>query len=158
MHCRSRLAALTMLWLRCLGCSAAQRVLLCLADTLPTFDRWSKQLEGKGGLRSVVLETAGAVGDSAGAIGAHVQDSLKGLVTMRSFKLHIPPGEILLADATIEVVSKDGTMASLLQSIRERIGVRRNHRRPCTASRAPCAAAGQLDLPQLVLVDCVCLF
>ena len=99
------------------------------AIRMPTFGvcafathRWTKQLEDKGGLRSVVRETAGAVGDSAGAIGAQVQGSLKGLVTMRSYKLHIPPGEILLADATIEVVSKDGTMASLLQAIRERLG------------------------------------
>jgi hypothetical protein len=44
---------------------------------------------------------------------------------MRSFKLHIPPGEILLADATIEVVSRDGSMASLLQAIRERLGALR---------------------------------
>ena len=55
---------------------------------------------------------------------------MKGLVTGRSFKLHIPPGEILLADATIEVVAKDGTMASLLQAIRERLGAQHSSRRP----------------------------
>jgi hypothetical protein len=90
--------------------------------------RWTKQLEDKGGLRSVVR-------DSSSAIGAQVQGSLLGLVTMRSFKLHIPPGEILLASATIEVVSKDGTMASLLQAIRERLGAPRTLTR--TRHQAP---------------------
>ena len=104
---------------------------LCIDDGwLGAVCRWTKQLEGKGGLRSVVRETAGAVGDSAGAIGLSVQDSLRGLVAMRSYRLHIPPGEILLAEITIDVVAKDGTMASLLQAIRERLGTHTAHTAP----------------------------
>ena len=111
------------------------RLLPCVGFLRPGIDdgwlgavcRWTKQLEGKGGLRSVVRETAGAVGDSAGAIGLSVQDSLRGLVAMRSYRLHIPPGEILLAEITIDVVAKDGTMASLLQAIRERLGTHTPH-------------------------------
>ena len=115
---------------------------LCIDDGwLGAVCRWTKQLEGKGGLRSVVRETAGAVGDSAGAIGLSVQDSLRGLVAMRSYRLHIPPGEILLAEITIDVVAKDGTMASLLQAIRERLGTHTAHTTPhhttlvCTAQQ-----------------------
>eukprot|EP01048_Picozoa_sp_COSAG05_P006008 COSAG05_NODE_373_length_10684_cov_22.075012_8_plen_118_part_00 len=39
------------------------------------------------------------------------------------YTLHIVPGEIMLAPATIEVVSRDGTLASLLDAIRARLGV-----------------------------------
>ena len=45
-------------------------------------------------------------------------DSLRSLVA-RSYKLRIVPGEILLAEVTIEVVAKDGTLNSLLTAIRE---------------------------------------
>ena len=118
---------------------------LCTDDGwLGAVCRWTKQLEGKGGLRSVVRETAGAVGDSAGAIGLSVQDSLRGLVAMRSYRLHIPPGEILLAEITIDVVAKDGTMASLLQAIRERLGAHIAHTTPHRTHHAGlhCATGG----------------
>jgi hypothetical protein len=125
---------------------------LCIDDGwLGAVCRWTKQLEGKGGLRSVVRETAGAVGDSAGAIGLSVQDSLRGLVAMRSYRLHIPPGEILLAEITIDVVAKDGTMASLLQAIRERLGTHTAHTAlVCTAQQVAAM------LPSLLRGDISC--
>ena len=105
-----------------------------------------------------------AVGDSVGAIGMGLQDSIRSM-TAKSYRLHLYAhaqsqsasvahdcfqlpsrcvrslrlclltecghcdcpcrieGEILLAPITIDVVAKEGTLLSLLQAIRERVGV-----------------------------------